>query len=119
MSLGLIEFLFWLAIIGLATLCIWLQAVAKRRIMAALTDEGPRRTTKRERAILEDMKNTRLALVNDILNLDKPYPMTVAEMLNEDDGGHDLDKFNASKTKRKQKPSSRATRVVKSKRGRK
>lgn len=117
MTIGLlIMLLFDLLVIGLIVAVILLPILAVKRINNKFEQDMIRVPTDRDNEILAYMKSSRLKTIELMYAAcDRIEGINVEEPL------HDsyLDKFDASKAKRKQNPASRATAVVKSKRGRK
>lgn len=116
MNVGLlIVILFCLGIFGLVVIVITFPIMAAQKISRKLAQDEIRVPTERDREIQRDMKETRLAIMS-LFDERTMATQNVVEVASMNDY---LDKFDASKATRKQKPASRATPVVRSKRRRK
>lgn len=118
MSLDVIAYLFYFTMIALFVFMIWCIARATRVMKNELCPSDRILTEAEEKRELEksiDWEKTTQMILNAI-DIGKPYQYASTPEAPEDDY---LDKFTASKAKRKQSPSSRATPVTKSMRGRK
>ena len=109
--------LFFLAVFALVAIIIICSVKAYEKMMNSLHGFEVRIPDERDLEILADMKRTRLRILDIGLSILDSYENPLPAELSENDDY--LNKFNASKARRKQSPSSPATPVVKSKRKRK
>jgi len=116
-AVSLLVALFIILVVGsLVAIVVWFPMLAFQRVKNKFEQDMTREPTDRDREILAYMKSSRIETIELMYAAcDRIEGINVEEPL------HDsyLDKFDASKAKRKQSPASQATPVVKSKRGRK